>query len=71
MNTKEQMKQIFSLILTASQARENSQSTVPEHTIVSSILIDLIFRRNQYDITNMIQISLHRYVYRVRQVNDD
>ena len=71
MNTKEQMKQIFSLILTASQARENSQSNVPEHTIVSSILIDLIFRRNQYDITNMIQISLHRYVYRVRQVNDD
>ena len=30
----------------ASQAGENSQSNVPEHTIVSKILTDLIFRRN-------------------------
>ena len=33
--------------LTASQAGENSQTIDPEHTIVSSILTDLIFRRNQ------------------------
>ena len=32
--------------LIASQAGENSQTNDPEHTIVSSILTDLIFRRN-------------------------
>ena len=31
----------------ASQAGENSQTNDPEHTIVSSILTDLIFRRNR------------------------
>jgi hypothetical protein len=33
--------------LTASQAGENSQTHGPEHTIVSSILTDLIFKRSQ------------------------
>ena len=46
MTTKGQMKPTCSLGWTVSQAGENSQSNVPEHTIVSSILIDLIFRRN-------------------------
>ena len=48
MTTKRQMKPTFSVSKTASQARENSQSNVPEHTLVSSILnySDLIFRRN-------------------------
>ena len=46
MTTKGQMKPTCRVSLTASQAGENSQSNVPEHTIVSSILTDLIFRRN-------------------------
>ena len=42
------MKPTFRVSLSESQAGENSQSNVPEHTIVStgSILTDLIFRRN-------------------------
>ena len=46
MTTKGQMKPTCRVSLLASQAGENSQSNVPEHTIVSSILTDLIFRRN-------------------------
>ena len=42
--TKGQMKASCRVSLTASQARENSQSNVPKHTFVSSILTDLIFR---------------------------
>ena len=44
MTTKGQMKPTCRVSLTASQAAENSQSNVPEYTIVSSILTDLIFR---------------------------
>ena len=46
MTTKGQMKPTCRVSLSVSQAGENSQSNVPEHTIVSSILTDLIFRRN-------------------------
>ena len=46
MTTKGQMKPIFRVSLMASQVRENSQRNVPVHTIVSSILTDLTFRRN-------------------------
>ena len=47
MTTKGQMKPTCRVSLTASQAGENSQSNVPKHTVVSSILTDLIiFRRN-------------------------
>ena len=44
--TKGQMQPTCRVSLTASQAGENSQSHAPEHTIVSSILTDLIFKRN-------------------------
>ena len=46
MTTKGQMKPTLRVSLTASQAGENSQSNFPEHTIVSSILKGLTFRRN-------------------------
>ena len=46
MTMKGQMKPTYRVSLTASLAGENSQSNTPEHTIVSSILTDLIFRRN-------------------------
>lgn len=46
MTTKGQMKPTCRVSLTASQVGENSQSNVPKHTILSSILTDLIFRRN-------------------------
>ena len=46
MTTKGRMKPIFRMSLMASQVRENSQRNVPVHTIVSSILTDLTFRRN-------------------------
>ena len=45
MTTIGQMKPTCRVILMASRAGENSQSNVPEHMIVSSILTDLIFRR--------------------------
>ena len=46
MTTQGQMKPTCRMSSMASQAGENSQSNVPEHMIVSSILTDLIFRRN-------------------------
>ena len=48
MTTKGQMKPTFRVSSKASpgQSGENSQSNDPEHTIVSSILTGLIFRRN-------------------------
>jgi hypothetical protein len=45
MPTKEQMKQNSRVILRASQTGEKRQTDGPEHTIVSSILTDLIFKR--------------------------
>ena len=45
MTTKGQMKPTCRMSLTESHARENSQSNVPKHTILSNVLTDLIFRR--------------------------
>ena len=42
MTTKGQMKPPFRVSLTMSQARVNSQNNVPEQTIVSSILTNLL-----------------------------
>jgi hypothetical protein len=49
MNTKEQKKPISesSVRSTASQARENSQINAPKHTIVSSILTDLMKKQEK------------------------
>ena len=44
MTTKGQMKPTFTVSLNVSQACDNSQSNVPEHTVRT--LADLIFRRN-------------------------
>ena len=46
--------------LTASQAGEYSQTSDPEHKIVSSILTDLIFRRNHERIAALSEPSLNR-----------
>ncbi len=46
MTTKGQMNPTSRLSVTASQAGKNSQTNGPEHTIVSSILTDLIFQRS-------------------------
>ena len=46
MTTKGQMKPTCRVSLTASQAGEKSKSNVPEHTIVSSIIMNLIFSRD-------------------------
>ncbi len=46
MTKKGQMNPTSRVSVTASQARENSQTNVSEHTIVSSILTDLIFKRS-------------------------
>jgi hypothetical protein len=44
MATKGQMNPMSMVSITVSQAGENSQTNGPEHTIISSILIDLIFK---------------------------
>jgi hypothetical protein len=44
MTTKGQMNPTSRVSVTASQARENSQTNGREHTIVSIILTDLIFK---------------------------
>ena len=46
MTMKGQMKPTFRVSLTESQVGEKSQRNASEHIIVSSILTDLIFRRN-------------------------
>ena len=50
MTTKGRMNPTSGVSVTASQAGENSQTNGLEHTIVSIILTDLIFKRsNVYD----------------------
>ncbi len=44
MTTKGQMNPMSKVSITASQAGENSQTNGSEHTIVSSILTDMIFK---------------------------
>ncbi len=44
MTTKGQMHPKSRVSITSSQAKENSQTNGPEHTIVSRILTDLIFK---------------------------
>jgi hypothetical protein len=44
--TKGKINPTSRVSLTASQAGENSQTNGPEHTILSSILTDLIIKRN-------------------------
>ena len=51
---------LIRMSLTASQARENSQTNDPEHTIVSSIQTDLIFRRNHEGRAVLSKPSLNR-----------
>ena len=68
MTAKSQMKPSFRVRLTASQDGENSQSNFPEHTSVSSILTDLIFRRNRGIISAFLTLSLNRRGGRICQV---
>jgi hypothetical protein len=45
MSMKGQMTPTSRMSITASQTGENSKTNGPEHTIVSSILTDLIFKK--------------------------
>ena len=63
MTTKGQMKPYaVRMSLTASQPGENSQTNDPDYTIVSSILTDLIFRRNHERRALLSEPSLNRRI---------
>ena len=66
MTTKGQMNPTSRVSVTASQAGENSQTNGREHTIVSIILTDLIFKRSNRRRVVLSEPPLNQRSSRVR-----